>query len=97
MTDGTGSTTDIGARLRALRAALEMNQSAFCKLTGIGQSALANYESGFRRPDIDKAWLIAQKTGATLDWIYYGVRSGLPLHLSERLPAHLAETRQAAR
>lgn len=85
MIDGSQTPADIGRRIEMLRRALGMNQAAFAKMLELSQPLLSNYESGFRRPDLDKAMIVASKTGATLDWIYMGIRSGLPVHLAERL------------
>lgn len=66
--------------------ALSLNQVAFANLVGISQPALNNYLRGLRRPDLDVAIAIQSKTGITLDWLYLGVRSGLPARLLELLP-----------
>ena len=68
MADGGRSTADIGKRIVMLREALGHNQGQFARLVDISQPALANYESGLRRPEIDKAVQIVVKTGVTLDW-----------------------------
>lgn len=86
MTDGGRSNTDIAKRIVALREALGHNQSAFAALVGISQPAMNNYERGLRRPDLDVAVRIHQRTGVTLDWLYMGSRSGLPAHLLALLP-----------
>ena len=67
-------------------AALDRNQASFATLVGISQPALNNYLKWLRRPEIDVAINIHAKTGATLDWIYLGDRSGLPSRLLESLP-----------
>ena len=66
--------------------ALELKQVGFANLIGVSQPALNNYLKGLRRPDIDVAIAIQLKTGATLDWIYLGDRSGLPARLLGMLP-----------
>lgn len=86
MADGGRSNTDIARRLVALRGALNLNQSAFAHLIEVSQPAVNNYESGLRRPDIDVAIKVQMRTGATLDWIYLGDRSGLPGRLLSLLP-----------
>ncbi len=86
MADGGRSNEDIAMRLNALIAALSLNQSGFAALVGISQPALNNYLKGLRRPDLDVAILIQAKTGITLDWLYLGLRSGLPARLLETLP-----------
>lgn len=67
-------------------AALSLNQSGFANLIGISQPALNNYLKALRRPEIDVAIAIQSKTGVTLDWLYLGIRSGLPARLLEALP-----------
>ena len=62
------------------------NMHAAADRKGISQPALNNYLKGLRRPEIDVAINIHAKTGATLDWIYLGDRSGLPSRLLESLP-----------
>lgn len=86
MADGGRSNADIAMRLRALMAALELNQVGFANLVGISQPALNNYLKGLRRPDLDVAISIQTKTSVTLDWLYLGDRSGLPARLLEKIP-----------
>lgn len=86
MADGGRSNLDIAMRLDALMVALKLKQVEFAQLIGITQPALNNYLKALRRPDIDVAIMIQSRTGATLDWIYLGDRSGLPLRLATLLP-----------
>ncbi len=86
MTDGGRSTTDIARRLVALRTAMGHNQSSFAALVDVSQPAMNNYEKAIRRPELDVAVKILQRTGVTLDWLYLGNRSGLPAHLLAQLP-----------
>ncbi|WP_371746723.1 helix-turn-helix domain-containing protein [Shinella sp. H4-D48] len=86
MADGGRSNADIAMRLDALMKALEKKQVEFASLIGVSQPALNNYLKGLRRPDIDVAISIQTRTGATLDWIYLGDRSGLPVRLAAELP-----------
>lgn len=86
MTDGGRTNADIARRLIALRTALGHNQSAFAALVGISQPAMNNYEKGLRRPELDVAVKVLQRTGVTLDWLYLGNRSGLPAHLLALIP-----------
>lgn len=95
MADGGIANDDIARRIIMLREALGMNQSAFATLVGLTQPGLANYESGLRRPDIDKAIQICLRTGATMDWLYRGERSGLPQRLLELLPDFASAQKKA--
>lgn len=70
----------------ALREALHLNQSAFAQLIEVSQPAVNNYERALRRPDLDVGIKIQLKTGATLDWLYLGDRSGLSSRLLAVLP-----------
>jgi len=89
MTDGGPANADIARRLMALRTALGLNLTAFSRRTGIPMNTLSNYESGLRRPELDKAVMVVNATGATLDWIYLGARAGLPGHLLEKIAPFL--------
>lgn len=95
MTDGGRTNDDIAKRLQALVAALAHNQTSFAAMVGISQPALNNYLKGIRRPDIDVAIQIQMRTGATLDWLYLGDRSGLPSRLLELLPDLSGPARKA--
>lgn len=72
---------EIGKRIRAIMDALGLSQAQFSRLTGVSQQALNNYLQGRQRPAIDAAVKICDRTGATLDWIYFGDPSGLPQKL----------------
>ncbi|MBB3996900.1 helix-turn-helix transcriptional regulator [Aureimonas pseudogalii] len=76
----------IGQRLIQTRAALGMSQADFARFLDFSTAALSNYETGLRRPNLDQAFVIVRRTGVTLDWIYFGDRSGLPLRLAEKIP-----------
>jgi transcriptional regulator with XRE-family HTH domain len=86
MADGGRSNGDIAMRLDALMKALNLKQVEFAGLVGISQPALNNYLKALRRPDLDVAIAIQSRTGVTLDWIYLGDRSGLPIRLASVLP-----------
>lgn len=74
---------------------MELNQTGFAALVDVSQPALNNYLKGTRRPDLDVAIRMHSKTGATLDWIYLGDRSGLPARLLEKLPDLSAPEKKA--
>lgn len=73
-------------RIKALRTSLGLNGAQFAQLVGVTQPAMSNYESALRRPDLDVGIKIQARTGATLDWLYLGDRSGLPGRLLALLP-----------
>ena len=70
---------EIGQRIMALMNVLGDSQAEFCRRTGISDQSLSNYFHGLRRISLDQALQICDSTGATLDWIYFGDPSGLPL------------------
>jgi transcriptional regulator with XRE-family HTH domain len=86
MADGGKSLDDIGRRISALRTSMGLNKTAFAEMIGTSQPAVSQYENGVRRPELDVALRIRMRTGVTLDWIYEGDRSGLPLRLASQLP-----------
>jgi transcriptional regulator with XRE-family HTH domain len=75
----------ISARLRALRESRGQNQADFCKSVGISKSAWNNYETGDRRLSLEAALQLCDETGVTLDWIYRGVKYGLPSALADAI------------
>jgi transcriptional regulator with XRE-family HTH domain len=77
----------IARRLRATRDALELKKGQFAGLAGIASNTYSQWESGKRRPHLDEAIRLADAHRITLDWIYLGDASGLPLKISSRLSA----------
>ena len=77
----------IASRLIALRGALGYaeNQIGFATLVGISPQAWNNYERSRNRINLEQAMKVWRATGATLEWIYAGVASGLPVSLAEAL------------
>lgn len=69
----------IGGRLRLLRLASGLSQVSWCRLVGSSVQAWNNYERGRKRISIDQALHLSIKTGASLDWIYRGVESAMPV------------------
>lgn len=60
----------IGKRIREIRIRKGMNKTAFCDFVGITTITLNAYESGRQKPNAEILYLIAEKTGFSLDWIY---------------------------
>lgn len=88
----------IGERIIQTREALDMSAADFARFVGFSTQALSNYETGYRRPQLDQAVQIVRRTGVTLDWIYFGLRSGLPMRIAAKLPPESASdtVRQAS-
>lgn len=76
------SPSAIGARLRFLRETKGMkHQTQMAALVGASQSRYSNWENGIGVIPVEFAIKICGLTGATLDFIYTGNLSSLPMHL----------------
>jgi transcriptional regulator with XRE-family HTH domain len=79
----------VGERLKRTREALGYEghggQAIWCRFVGITPQAWNNYESGLNRISLDQAFKVCAATGVTLDWIYFGDRSGLPVRIASQL------------
>ena len=73
------------ARLEATRKALGMSALEFSRAAGISIAAYSNWENGRQRPGLTQAIRLTTVHGLTLDWIYLGDASGLPLRLTAKL------------
>jgi len=72
----------IAARLRATRGAFGLGQNEFARRAGIATNTYNQYEQGRNLPRLDLANQICDVFSVTLDWIYRGDRSGLPVHIA---------------
>lgn len=87
MQDGGPSRDDVAARLEMLRIwAGYDSQSAFAVHTGLTPSEWNHFETGRRPLSISAAHKLRQRWRVTLDWLYYGDRSGLSVELANSLP-----------
>lgn len=75
----------IALRLVQTRQALGLSQSELCRLSGIAPNTYNQWERSNGRPQLDKALMLCETFGLTLDWVYRGDRSGLPYDLMLRL------------
>jgi transcriptional regulator with XRE-family HTH domain len=75
----------IGHRLLVLRKALGYSQVAMAQLMAQAPSTWAMYETGERRIHIDQALKLCGTVGCSLDWIYRGNFSSLPVDLAEKI------------
>lgn len=80
----------IALRLRAVRRALDLTQAQFSERAGLKGGALANYETGRNRPDLDAVASLMAAFALTSDWIYFGDPSSLPHGLWNKISAALA-------
>ncbi len=76
---------EVGQRVRKVRKLLNLTQSEFGDALDVKQTAVTNWESGRRLPDIMSLILLAEKFHITIDWMLRGDGSGLPLHISKPL------------
>jgi transcriptional regulator with XRE-family HTH domain len=72
----------IGRRIRWTREALGLKQVEFARRCGISPQALNNYEKGLQPPVWEQAVKICKGSGASMEWIYRGIRFGLPAELT---------------
>jgi transcriptional regulator with XRE-family HTH domain len=79
------SLQETAVRMKRTREAHGLNQTLWCRLTGLKLAAWNNYEKALRRINIDDAIMICQATGVSLDWIYRGNPSALPTTLAKKL------------
>ncbi len=73
---------DIGSRLHSIRYLTELNQKDFSSKCGFIPSKYNNWEKGERQIPVDKAIVITQIFGITLDYIYLGKTTALPFDLA---------------
>ncbi|WP_244128947.1 helix-turn-helix domain-containing protein [Burkholderia gladioli] len=74
---------EIGERLKEERGRLEMNQTQFAAVAGVGKTTQINYESGNRVPDAEYLASLA-KVGLDVQYVVTGVRSSVALSPDER-------------
>jgi len=94
---GAYSRKEIGRRLEALREGMGLSQVEMVELCRSDSLEFTpqewnNWESGRQRPSAKKAILIADATGAGLDYIFRAIESDLPARdgLATRVKAYLA-------
>ena len=80
------SAVEIGKRLRLVREALKMSQTALCRLAGITPQAWNNAGTGDNLLTVPNAVKLCRVTGVTMDWIYRGqITSALPAVMLEEI------------
>ena len=72
-------------RVKITREALGLKPVDICRATGITPSQYSNYESGVSRPNIEDAIRYSEALGISLDWLYKGDPSKLPLDIANRI------------
>lgn len=74
---------DFGERLKEERGRLDMSQTQFAAVGGVGKTTQINYESGNRAPDVTYLAAIA-KIGVDVLYVVTGERSTMALTQDER-------------
>ena len=82
------SVKDIKKRLEMTRNALGVTDAELCRETGIKPNAWSQFLSpkNKRRITVDAAFLLKDRYGVTLEWIYDGDLASLPGRLSVKIP-----------
>jgi DNA-binding XRE family transcriptional regulator len=83
--NGPWNTAEVAERLRYSRMALQLTQTRLCAISGIETNTWNNAETAKQRLGLDSAIKVCNATGLTLDWIYRGIKTGLPLSIAEAL------------
>lgn len=75
----------VAARLVAIREGLGLSQADLCRITGFSSARWAQYETGVRPLTLAAALQLNKSFGVTLDFLFLGDPSGLPVRLSTKL------------
>lgn len=81
---------EIAGRLLAAREAVGISSAELCRRTGINPNTYSQWETAKGRPSLDEAIKLCRALGYTLDWIYLGNPSGLPLSIASKLNLNVA-------
>jgi transcriptional regulator with XRE-family HTH domain len=87
----------MGARLQAVREALDLTQDEMAKNMGVVVTTLSAWESGRNQIDIVKLARSATRWGFTTDWVARGDLSGLRKDVADKVEAILATGRRPRR
>jgi transcriptional regulator with XRE-family HTH domain len=79
----------IAQRLTATRQALGLTQAELCRRAEINPSTYNQYEKAVNIIDRKRAFRICAACSLSLDWIYFGVPTGLPFGIVQKLPKTL--------
>ena len=85
----------IGRRLIAVREARGLRSAAMARMMDMSTQRWGGYERGRNIPPPNVLARFWQLTGATSDYILFGVMAGLPMDLAQRLQTPPPEARTA--
>lgn len=76
---------DVARRLERSRIAIGLDQQEFAEAAGLSQPRCNPYETGKRLLTLPAAMLLCERYMLTLDWLYRGDPSGLPMRLLTKI------------
>lgn len=79
------SAADIGKRLVAMHNALGITQADVCRAIDLTSGRYNQYVTGKRLLTLDVAVRLVATYGVTLDWLFLGDVSALPVRLHQKL------------
>lgn len=81
---------EVGIRIQRLRSAFKITQTQLAERTGFSTSIINNWESGTHPPSLEKAIILREQFGITLDWLYFAdVRGLTPVQITDLTAAKL--------
>lgn len=76
---------NVGQRLEAVREALGLQKGGFAQSFGVDPSSYSKIIKGEKPLKADMAFMIAEKWGISMDYLYRGRLSDLPASVAEKL------------
>lgn len=79
----------VGRRLEALRQALNLSRKDFADSFGLDPSSYTKTVDGEKQLRSEAAYIIAERWGVSMDYMFRGRLADLPEHLRESILKHL--------
>jgi transcriptional regulator with XRE-family HTH domain len=76
----------VGERLRLAREALGYKQADFARLHGLDKTKLSHWERGKHLPALSFVRRLWREHQISADWLFLGVKGGLPARVADSLP-----------
>lgn len=76
---------EVGRRLRLTRKALDIDRVEMAQKLEVSRQRWFNYESGRRPFDMIVAIDLCNSEQLTLEWLFRGIKSGLPSNLRQKI------------
>jgi transcriptional regulator with XRE-family HTH domain len=77
----------IADRLRLIRTAYGLSKAEIADMLGIERTYWSRFEGGKRAPNEETSYLLTERFGVTLDFLFLGKWDKLPFDVAERLRA----------